>query len=432
MGTEIYLMIGNVTLDWSKNNRGNDHGILFQEDDRTHIHTEELDYDYCEEHGIETEPIERALVRSLKSTIPRIELLGFTVPAVEVEYKAHLTNWLELQEEIEGVEIPSPLQFSEFIEFLERHPLRAIVDEYAEGFDSEETKRVASRFTCDPAFHRIPNSEGASGYSEAGYFSSLIRILHPYSLMRLLALVPENLTSNIVWHYGLLVDNGWAKEEEFVPEARRNQTFLIATEGSSDVHILKHALTLLRPEVQDFFRFIDVSGRHPFSGTGSLTKFAEGLVKIDVQNQILFLFDNDAEGWAAFEEVQKYKLPPNMRAMVLPELDQFKQFETLGPQGVYEGDINRRAAAIECYLDLRLKNKPPARVLWTNYKKERKDYQGSLEYKDTYMSAFMEQTQQTLTHGNYDVSKIRILLDSIYNECCMIATCSQIPKVSPS
>ncbi len=48
-----------------------------------------------------------------------------------------------------------------------------------------------------------------------------------------------------MWQYGPLVEAGWATEREFVPHARRTETFLIATEGSSDVHILKHALALL-------------------------------------------------------------------------------------------------------------------------------------------------------------------------------------------
>ena len=42
-------------------------------------------------------------------------------------------------------------------------------------------------------------------------------------------------------------------------------------------HILKHALAVLRPEVADLFRFIDVSKGHPFPGTGTLIEFAEGL-----------------------------------------------------------------------------------------------------------------------------------------------------------
>ncbi|TGV29155.1 HEPN/Toprim-associated domain-containing protein, partial [Mesorhizobium sp. M8A.F.Ca.ET.142.01.1.1] len=91
-----------------------------------------------------------------------------------------------------------------------------------------------------------------------------------------------NLDLSVIWRYGPLVEAGWADASDFVPCTRREQTVLIATEGSSDVHILKLAIKLIRPEVADFFRFIDVSERHPFSGTGSLVKFAEGLAKIDV------------------------------------------------------------------------------------------------------------------------------------------------------
>ena len=135
------------------------------------------------------------------------------------------------------------------------------------------------------------------------------------------------------------------QEAEFVPGARRTQTYLIATEGSSDTHILKSAFQLLRPEIADFFRFIDVSERHPFSGIGSLVKFAEGLAKIDVQNRTVFLFDNDAEGQSAFRKVQDLSLPINMRAMVLPPLKEF-EFPTIGPGGQALADINGRAASI--------------------------------------------------------------------------------------
>src|ERR1700730_1953800 len=111
-----------------------------------------------------------------------------------------------------------------------------------------------------------------------------------------------------------------------MPGAGKWQTFLIATEGSSDVHILKHALSLLRPGIADFFRFIDVSESHPFSGTGNLLKFAEGLAKIDVQNQVVFLFDNDAEGLDAHQRLSRLTLPINMRGIMLPELEVFRSF----------------------------------------------------------------------------------------------------------
>jgi hypothetical protein len=82
-----------------------------------------------------------------------------------------------------------------------------------------------------------------------------------------LAESPDNLEADLVWQYGPLgplVEAGWASESEFTPGAQRTQTFLIATEGSSDVHIIRHAFSVLRLEIADFFRFIDVSERHPF------------------------------------------------------------------------------------------------------------------------------------------------------------------------
>ena len=173
--------------------------------------------------------------------------------------------------------------------------------------------------------------------------------------------------------------------------------------------------------IADFFRFIDVSESHPFSGTGNLVKFAEGLAKIDVQNQILFVFDNDAEGLDAHQRLSKLTLPMNMRGIMLPELEEFRAFPAQGPEGFHNSDINRLAAAIECYLDLDVGGHPPAKVLWTNYKKDLGTYQGALEYKNSYMKEFLKQTPETLAKGPYDVRKIEAVLDLLVAECTAIA-----------
>lgn len=273
------------------------------------------------------------------------------------------------------------------------------------------------------AFKRIPTYAPYEihAYSERSFFGALVDILHPYSVLRLLAEAKANKEAPVVWQYGPLVQAGWATEREFVPCARRTETFLIATEGSSDVHILKHALVLLRPGIADFFRFIDVSESHPFSGTGNLVKFAEGLAKIDVQNQVVFVFDNDAEGLDAHQRLSTLTLPVNMRGIMLPELEEFRSFPAQGPQGLHNSDINRRAAAIECYLDLDVGGHPPAKVLWTNYKKSLDSYQGALEFKDSYTKEFLRLTDDTLAEGEYDVRKIEAVLDLLVAECTAIA-----------
>ncbi|WP_082572238.1 HEPN/Toprim-associated domain-containing protein [Variovorax sp. Root434] len=418
MGTEIYLKVGGVTLDWSKNSRGAPHGILFQKKDRIRRRSDQVNYEYCEENEIDVEPSERALVRSLKEVIPRLNLLGFTREQAATEYDL----WVREETAYADGEASNPnfLSFQEFIDFLGRHPIAALDNTYIQH-GSESRSQVSARFDADEAIHRIPPSESSGyGYSETSYFESLVGRLHPYSLLSALALVPENLDQDVVWHYGPMVHSGWAVEEDFAPGASRRETFLIATEGSSDVHILKHAFALLMPEIEDFFSFIDVSERHPFSGTGSLVRFAEGLAKIDVHNNVLFIFDNDAEGWDALDQIRRFTLPANMRAMALPELDEFLSFPAFGPQGTMTADINKKAAAIECYLDLRTTHLTPARIIWTNFKKERNDYQGSLEFKETYMRTFMGQTKESLSSGAYDFTKIAKVLNCILAECALI------------
>jgi hypothetical protein len=199
-------------------------------------------------------------------------------------------------------------------------------------------------------------------YSERSHFGALISFPGPYSTLRVLAENAANLDLEVVWDYGNFVDAGWEKNEDSTAGARRVQIYLIATEGTSDTHILKRSFALLRQDIEDFFRFIDIEERHPFSGTGNLSRFVEGVVNIDAQNRVVFLFDNDAEGIDTYRCLQPFTFPVNMRAMVLPDLEALRDFPARGPSGVESADINGRAEAIKCNLDLRLKNRPPAQV----------------------------------------------------------------------
>jgi hypothetical protein len=430
VGTEITLDCAGVSVTYSKNHRGIDHGSLFQEKDRKAIKSDQLDYDWYKEEGEDPTPSEMAFARPLKDIVPRLELLGFNLERVHREYEFVAQDWLEERRSLqEDDDEPTPelMNFDEFRKFVCAYPLADLDDTFISGFDEVSDKKILGRF-IGMNFERIPRyqSYDIHAYSERSFFTALVDILHPYSLLRLFAEAKANKDASVDWQYGPLVQAGWATESEFAPNARRTETFLIATEGSSDVHILKHALGLLRPEIADFFRFIDVSESHPFSGTGNLVKFAEGLAKIDVQNQVLFVFDNDAEGLDAHERLSALKLPVNMRGIMLPELEEFHEFPAQGPEGLRDSDINRRAAAIECYLDLKVGGYPPAKVRWSNYKKSLDTYQGALEYKGFYSREFLKQTPETLVKSAYDVSKIEAVLDLLISECTAIAVRKRI------
>lgn len=423
MGTEISLSLAGTDLAWSKNHRGLDHGSLFQEQDRKPVRCDQIDYDHYDEEGLDPRPYEMAFASKLGEMLPRLELLGYTLALARAFYKRRVDNWLEeraaMHDQKGEPAAIDPLDFDAYLALATRYPLSELDDSFVGG-DSDKAK---GRFEDVKEFKRLPFDwdYDPSAYSERSYFASAVDLLHPYLMLRIFAENPINRDVDVIWQYGPLVENGWATTAEFNGDVRRTETFLIATEGSSDAHILQHALALRRPGILDFFRFIDVSERHPFSGTGNLVKFAEGLAKIDVHNQTVFLFDNDAEGVEAFGKVGCLKLPSNMRAMLLPDIEAFHDFATKGPTGEQRSDINGRGAAIECYLDHRLYDYPPPRVIWTNYKRETNIYHGALEHKESYAKAFLALRPDEKAVADYDMSKIDIVLDALVAQCVAVA-----------
>jgi hypothetical protein len=107
-----------------------------------------------------------------------------------------------------------------------------------------------------------------------------------------------------------------------------------------------------------------------------------------------------------------------MRAMLLPDLPEFRSFAAIGPEGPVTTDINGRAAGIECYLDLAFEETSSPTIRWTTYKEEIDAYQGALENKERYTKRFMKQTAEPLAAGGYDSRKLRIVLEASVTQCC--------------
>ena len=425
MGTVITLDLDGLTLDWAKNGRGDDHGFLFQDSDRKPLPNED-GFDLGDDAVDCACDMEMGFSKKLSDVVPRIELLGFGLERIEQEYCAVAVACCEQRRSLSYHSVEKPLDvmtFQEFREFVVMHPINELDNHYVDKISGDYDRSVRGRFTENSALLRIPDSlYNYDSYSELSYFGDLIRVLHPYSMLRLLAENEENRSCNVNWRYGSLVEAGWALNSEFVPNARRTQTFLIVTEGSSDTYILRHAFSLIRPEVADFFRFVDMDEGHPFPGAGNLVKFARGLSKIDVHNQVVFLLDNDCEGIEAHVRLQDVSLRPNMRVVMLPKIDELRNVVARGPDGIKTADINGRAASIECYLDLKTSGTPDAQVVWTTYKRQLEEYQGKLQSKEAYTKAFLKVDSASIQRGEYDVSKISAVLDEILLSCSSIAT----------
>jgi hypothetical protein len=415
MGTEITLDVGHVSLAYAKNNMGNDYGFLFQEADLTRRRSDGINYEYYDEHPEEEGDLaehELAFVRPLSRVLPRLHVLGFTLDLAREEYQDFLDEASTYSFAEEGLR---PLTFEEFCDLANRYPLASLASELIETDTPNRDTVAQGRFAAHASdFARLPRTDNSDFYwSESSYLSAMLCILSPSSMLQIFALNPDNADAEVMWQFGPIVNAGWVDREAFYAGARREQAILVATEGASDARILRRALDVLRPDVADFFRFIDGDERHHFWGTGNLVKFAEGLSRIDIQNQVLFLLDNDAEGVDAYRKLQDLKMPRNMRSMLLPNIDELRRFPALGPEGLNNCDINGRAAAIECYLDLEVDGYPPARVIWSNYKKEVDAWHGALEHKESYTRHFTSQTDESLRTGAYNTSKLITILDTL-------------------
>ncbi|MEZ8444940.1 HEPN/Toprim-associated domain-containing protein [Vibrio splendidus] len=424
MGTSIELQLGKVSLSYAKNHMGLDYGFLFQEGDLAHQKSESKDCEYNKEYPVDKQGLddtEEVFVRSLSRVIPRLNLLGLTLITARAEYQAMVAEAEEISNITEELK-KEFLTFEEFCDLACRYPLLDLKDDYID-FDMSNRDLISlGRFAADmDLFERIPSLDGSDFYwSEASYLSAKVCILSTESMLQVFALNADNAEVEVTWEFGPIVEAGWVLREDIHPGARQRQKILIATEGTSDSRIIRKALDILSPNVADFFNFVDVDERHPFWGTGNLVKFAEGLLRIESMNQVLFVFDNDAEGVDAFRKLEKLNLPVNMRAMLLPDLVEFKAFSTLGPEGVNISDINGRAVAIECYLDLQLKQYPPAQVTWSNFKKDINAWHGVLDFKESYSKHFYEQSDEQLLNGSYNIHKLLKLLDSLIQEAGMV------------
>lgn len=236
--------------------------------------------------------------------------------------------------------------------------------------------------------------------------------LSAYSILRLLGQNADNLDVEVAWQYKDVEDGGWANEDQFSGVLEPRNRFLIVTEGSSDATIIRRALDALRPAVADFFSFVDMEEGYPFTGTGNIFRFTQGLISISVQNRIVILFDNDAEGIGGFNRTGALNLPKNMVVTKLPDLEVFRSYRTVGPTGESLADINGRAASIECYLDV---GRDPV-VRWKGQYGDTDIYQGEIIGKRDHMLRFLKEVGQP----EYDTSRIEKVLD------LLIQTCSQM------
>jgi hypothetical protein len=388
VGSLITLGIDRLEVDWGKNNIGRHYGALFQPSDHA-----DAAYYYAD-NVIEQYP---AYVRPLSRVLPRLRLLGYS----DGYCRMHLEDMLaEVRETNESI-------VDKLIDTLARvRPVKMRLDD--SDPDYYDLGEYASSFVfADPEFRQYMTV--SSGVGE------MLENIDPLVTLTLLARNPRNLRRNIIWRYHDVVADGSVTADELYPRLNASQKFLIVTEGSTDSFVIRRAFDLLRPDIADFFSFIDMREHYPFTGTGNLVNFVKGLAKIQVQNKIVCVFDNDAEGHLQLSRLGNVALPPNLLVTSLPDVT--RKFQTLGTAGAKRENINGRAVGIECFLDLA--GDEPAIVRWSNYIAEIDRYQGAIVGKERFLTRFKEVKS---VRTKYDFSALGNLVDFVTERCCAMSS----------
>ena len=395
----IVLSVGRLEIDWNRNSFFSNHSPLFQSSDLSDVPYYYVDprqpyREDTDEYNLNTIHKE-GLSKPLDQVVQRANLLGHTLKAAQYEYESSAS--------LHGLDLRH-LSFDQLAKALATVDINAISADYGDG---ESFGKFFSRYIFDKiGLAAIVDDPDYVQY-EAG---ECLEQLSSCAILQLLAQNPHARTLPVTWQFSDMERESWAQRDQFVRPLDRKNRFLIVTEGSSDACVIRHALQLLRPHIADFFDFVDMNEGYPFTGTGNLYNFTKGLISISVQNDTVILYDNDAEGVYNFDRTASLNVPNNMRVLRLPDLSEFLDFRCIGPSGEHSTDINGRAAAIECYLDV---GQSPL-VRWKNFHKSLDTYHGSLVNKRDVMRTFLAQSD---VNTNYDFSKIIAVLELIVSEC---------------
>lgn len=253
--------------------------------------------------------------------------------------------------------------------------------------------------------------------------------LHAFDFIQIVSTNNYILKQYLMLDYSDLVSSGYypnsALEDNDIRNIGQLEKFLIITEGSSDTTIIQKSMNTLRSDHSMFFDYINMTKDYPFTGAGNLVNFTNGLIKINVFNKIMILFDNDTEGLYQYNKLKNLSLPNNVIIKTLPDLDDMNNIKTIGTSGEEWQNINGKACSIECFLDLHYEIQDQPAIRWTNYNEHLKQYQGSLIKKKKYVENFENAHKNNFSNRNkskYNTKKIEYLLDYIIRECSILAS----------
>lgn len=402
MGSYISLGINKMEIDWGKNSSFRNYSKLFQEKDHG-LNIASYDIDENDEEVIE---YKLGAKKTLYEVRERLDLLGYSLKEIEKIYDNNMKEYEFYMEEKVNLSFKDFSVFIKSLDLSKVNHVSSAIKNYDNGYDLGEyfkefllgDKEFANKMK--KILKKLKNNEEIN---ECFYEN-----IDPYVILRLLAENTDNFKYDVIWDYSEVVENGWARLEDLKQPLENTDKILIVTEGKSDSFIIRKSINELFPNIKDFFEFIDMKENYPFTGVGNLVNFSMGLSKINIQNKVIVIFDNDTSGIETYNRVKDIKKPQNLIICHLPNCKEFNKFSCVGPSGIKKININGKAVAIECFLDFNSIADAPL-VRWNSYNKNMNQYQGELVNKDEYVKKFKS---ANLNNG-YNSEKLKQLINYI-------------------
>ena len=186
MGSYVELTIHDLVIDWGKNQTFSNHGCLF---DATDLRQEPIEY--AEDDGDRVTYTREIVRRPLSLVVDRLELLGYTVPAAE-RMVASSDN---------GIDDSLSSLRSEIANALQQIDLGATTE-----YDDTQTIESHGRLVRTLYTKLVPFHSGVDATSLKWHINDVLTHLDPYVILRLLARNPDNLSRDVVWDYGDIVE----------------------------------------------------------------------------------------------------------------------------------------------------------------------------------------------------------------------------------
>ncbi len=169
---------------------------------------------------------------------------------------------------------------------------------------------------------------------------------------------------------------------------------ILLTEGKTDIEILSRALRLFYPHLYSYFAFMDFENSKVEGGVGFITGIVKSFAGVGISNKIVALYDNDTAAKVAAKQLEKIKLPNNLKIMYLPDIEKLRNYPTIGPTGLISMNVNGMAGSIEMYLgnDALFDNQTNSYypIQWKGYESGLSQYQGEIIEKKLVQKKFYE------------------------------------------